>query len=140
RREHGRLVRRRQDAVVPVPLRRRLRRHRAAGRGPVELPGAGRARHRDPRCLGSFWIAYGVLWLLVVTGNLTLPLPGQAFPALAFWCIGLAAITWSGALASLAESVAIFGVLSTLATASTIAAVSLFVGDESWVKVAGWVF
>lgn len=89
---------------------------------------------------GSFWIAYGILWLLVVTGNLTLPLPGQAFPALAFWFIGLAAITWSGALASLAESVAIFGVLSTLATASTIAAVSLFVGDESWVKVAGWVF
>src|SRR5262249_45851889 len=84
---------------------------------------------------GSFWIAYGILWLLVVTGNLTLPLPGQAFPALAFWFIGLAAITWSGALASLAESVAIFGVLSTLATASTIAPVFLFVGDEIWVKV-----
>jgi uncharacterized protein len=89
---------------------------------------------------GSFWIAYGILWALVATGNLAVPPAGVAFPGFAFWFIGLAAITWSGALASLAESLTLFAVLGTLATGSTIAAVSLFVGADSWIKVAGWVF
>jgi succinate-acetate transporter protein len=89
---------------------------------------------------GSFWIAYGILWALVVAGSITIPPTGAAFPAFAFWFIGLAAVTWSGAFASLAESLGIFAVLATLATGSTIAAVAEFVGAGSWIKVAGWVF
>ncbi|HZO62869.1 MAG TPA: GPR1/FUN34/YaaH family transporter [Gaiellaceae bacterium] len=87
---------------------------------------------------GSFWMAFGVLNLLFATGSLTEP--KGAFPALGFWFIPLAAITWSGALAALGESLGLFAVLATLATGSTIAAPALWTGSAGWEKVAGWVF
>src|ERR1700741_1139625 len=51
---------------------------------------------------GSFWIAYGILNLLFASGDLARP--QGAFPALGFWFIGLAAITWVGTAAASAES------------------------------------
>jgi succinate-acetate transporter protein len=82
---------------------------------------------------GSFWMAFGVLNLLFASG--TLVEPKGAFPALGFWFIPLAAITWSGALAALAENVALFAVLATLAAGSTIAAPALWTGSTGWVFV-----
>lgn len=89
---------------------------------------------------GSFWIAWGALYLLDAAGTITLPAEGAAFPALGFWFIVLAAITWSGALASLGESLGLFAVLATLATGSSVFAGALWVGADNWIKVAGWLF
>jgi uncharacterized protein len=89
---------------------------------------------------GAFWISYGILWAFDAAGALVLPPSGAAFPAFAMWFIVLAAITWSGALASLGESLGVLIVLAPLATGATIAGVAEFVGDANWLKVAGWVF
>jgi succinate-acetate transporter protein len=87
---------------------------------------------------GSFWMAYGILNVLAVTGSITLP-PGK-FPGLGFWFLALAAVTAVGALAALAESIGLFAVLSTLAAGSVVAAVAFLDGSSNWETVAGWVF
>src|SRR5215469_10437591 len=51
---------------------------------------------------GSFWVAYGLLQLAFLNGALTQPT--GAFPALGYWFIVLAAITWMGTWAAAAES------------------------------------
>jgi uncharacterized protein len=87
---------------------------------------------------GSFWMAYGILFALSATGNITLP-EGK-FVGLGFWFIALAAVTSVGALAALGESLGLFAVLSTLATGSVLAAIAFITGSSGWVTVAGWVF
>jgi succinate-acetate transporter protein len=89
---------------------------------------------------GSFWIGWGILYLLDAAGTITLPVEGTAFPAFGFWFIVLAAITWSGAIAALGESLGLFAVLATLATGSSVLAAALWVGADVWIKVAGWLF
>src|SRR4051794_11184056 len=61
---------------------------------------------------GSFWLAYGILNLLVAVGVYTLP--AGEFPELGFWFLALAAITGIGAAAAIAESLGLFTVLTTL--------------------------
>jgi hypothetical protein len=58
---------------------------------------------------GAFWLAYGILNILLAAGALTAPTPWYHNPELGFWFFALGAITASGALASLAESVARMG-------------------------------
>jgi succinate-acetate transporter protein len=89
---------------------------------------------------GAFWIAYGVLNILLAAGALKAASPPWHDPELGFWFFALAVITASGALASLAESVGLFAVLSTLAAGSGIAAGALIYGSHGWAEVAGWVF
>src|SRR5437763_15564707 len=58
---------------------------------------------------GSFWIAWGILNLLIVTHRLPLVPPGsKSDPAFAMWFYTLAAITAAGALAAIAESIGLF--------------------------------
>src|SRR3954451_21625313 len=52
---------------------------------------------------GSFWIGFGILELLFATGVIAAP-SGAAFPALGYWFIVLAAITFVGAVAALSEN------------------------------------
>ena len=89
---------------------------------------------------GAFWLAYGILNILVAAHALTPPTPWFHDPELGFWFFALGAITASGALAALAESVALFAVLSTLAAGSGIAAGAFIYGSHGWVQVAGWLF
>jgi succinate-acetate transporter protein len=89
---------------------------------------------------GAFWLAYGVLNILVAAHALTAPTPWFHNPELGFWFFALAGITASGALASLAESIGLFAVLSTLAAGSGIAAGAFIYGSHGWVQVAGWLF
>ena len=89
---------------------------------------------------GAFWLAYGVLNILIAAHALKPPAPWFHDPELGFWFFALAAITASGALASLAESLGLFAVLSTLAAGSGIAAGAFIYGSHGWVQVAGWVF
>jgi succinate-acetate transporter protein len=48
-------------------------------------------------------------------------------------------VTASGALASLAESIGLFAVLSTLAAGSGILAGAFIYGSHGWAQAAGWV-
>lgn len=88
---------------------------------------------------GSFWLGYGLLWLLVATGKLT---PGPTMNmALAFWFIALCAITISGTLGALVEGkLAVTAVLATLAAGSALAAIGLGWEGTGWQHAAGWLF
>ena len=89
---------------------------------------------------GSFWIAFGILNLLVVWGKLPdNPAGSVSDPAFAMWFWTLAAITAAGALAALAENVALFATLAVLAAGSVFLALGLSLGSTGWVKLAGWV-
>src|ERR671933_2457264 len=89
---------------------------------------------------GAFWLAYGILNILIAAGALTAPTPWYHNPELGFWFFALAAITASGFLASLAESLSLASVLGTLAAGSGIAAGAFIYGSHGWVQAAGWVF
>ena len=86
---------------------------------------------------GSFWLAFGLLWILVAVGDLTLPT--ATFPAFGYWFLVLAVITACGAVAAAFENVSLFGVLATLAGGSALAAVFFLTGGEGWKTAAGWV-
>jgi succinate-acetate transporter protein len=87
---------------------------------------------------GSFWIGYGLLQALFVTGELVAPT--APFSELGFWFIVLAAITWMSAVAAMAENVALVGTLAFLAAGSTIAAIANLAGYSGLMLVAGWLF
>jgi uncharacterized protein len=87
---------------------------------------------------GSFWIAYGFLQLAFLRGTLTEP--KGAFPALGYWFVVLAAITWMGTWAAAAESKVIAVVLGFLAAGSTVAAIAEFLGLTGLEILAGYLF
>ena len=88
---------------------------------------------------GSFWLGYGLLFLLVGTGKLQ---TGHTMDmALAFWFIALSAITISGMLGALVEgNGAVTAVLGTLAAGAGAAAIGLGWEGTGWQHVAGWLF
>jgi succinate-acetate transporter protein len=87
---------------------------------------------------GAFWLGYGILNLLVATGDITLPTSGK-FVELGYWFLVLAGITTSIAIASLGESLGIFAVLSTLAVGSAFTAIGFLTTGTGWEQVGGWV-
>ena len=89
---------------------------------------------------GSFWMAYGILWTLIVAGKVTIPANGAPFQALGFWFIVLACITWAGMVAAKVESKAIATVLGFLGAGSTAAAIGELAGVEALRILAGWLF
>jgi succinate-acetate transporter protein len=88
---------------------------------------------------GSFWMAYGLLQLLLVTH--VLHSGGTLDHALGFWFIALAAITFSGMMGALMEgNGGLVAVLGTLAAGAAVAAIAFLdsnTGTEHW---AGWIF
>jgi len=87
---------------------------------------------------GSFWIGYGLLNALFMLGKLTAP--AGPFSELGYWFIALAAISWMGAVAAMAENMALAGTLAFLAAGSTISAIGNVAGHPSLVTLAGWLF
>lgn len=91
---------------------------------------------------GSFWVGFGILQLLLVTG--TIPTPGgSSFPALGYWFIALAAITIMGTIAATAKNLALTLTLGTLSLGSIFAALAQFLGAApgmGWELVAGYAF
>ena len=61
---------------------------------------------------GSFWIAFGILNLLVLDGKIAAP--ALLSPEMGYWFIVLAAITWMCALAAFAENMGLVSVLGVL--------------------------
>lgn len=91
---------------------------------------------------GSFWIAYGVYQLLVAVAVLpATSANADAAVAFGYWFIGLAAITWVGFVAALAENLANSLFLLALAAGSTLLAIGYTVGIPSLVTVGAicWV-
>jgi len=87
---------------------------------------------------GSFWMSYGILFLLVATGHLTVP--GAKWDAIGYWFIVLAAITWVGMAAAGAENKALVTVLGFLAAGSTTSAIGYLTGAE-WLMIwSGYLF
>lgn len=74
---------------------------------------------------GSFWLAYGLFYLLVALRALPIPSASPAVQVgLGYWFITLAAITWVGAAAAMAESAALTAVLAALAAGATLLAIA----------------
>ncbi|GIG95039.1 hypothetical protein Pma05_16120 [Plantactinospora mayteni] len=82
---------------------------------------------------GAFWLSYGLLYLLIAVGVLVQPTP---FVAIGYWFAALAAITWSGAVAALAENIGLTLVLATLAAGATCLAVGQIANISPW-RTAG---
>src|ERR1043165_2875168 len=88
---------------------------------------------------GAFWIAYGILNVLLATHTLAPPTPWYHDPAVGFWFFALAITTGIAAIAALAESLGLVAVLGTLAAGSGILAGAFIYGSHTWAQVAGWV-
>jgi succinate-acetate transporter protein len=88
---------------------------------------------------GAFWLAYGILNILLATHTLTAPTPWYHDPALGFWFFALAITTGIATLGALAESIGIVAVLGTLTVGSALLAGGLVYGSHGWVQAAGWV-
>lgn len=88
---------------------------------------------------GAFWLAYGLLFLLVATGNAE---AGRTFDtAFGMWFVPLAAITASGAAAALLEgNLGVTAVLTTLAVGAAVAAIGLMKQSKGIEHTAGWLF
>jgi succinate-acetate transporter protein len=89
---------------------------------------------------GAFWLAYGILNILVATHALTAPTPWYHNPAVGFWFFALAITTAIMLMAATAESLGLVAVLGTLAAGSGILAGAYIFGSHGWAQVAGWVF
>lgn len=87
---------------------------------------------------GSFWIAFGLLYLLVMDGKIAAP--PVLSPEIGYWFIVLAAITWMCALAAFAESVGLAAVLIVLAIGSTLEAIARLTGTAGVQVAAGYAF
>ncbi len=88
---------------------------------------------------GSFWLAYGILNILLATHVLTAPTPWYHDVPLGFWFFALAITTAVALAAAMTESFSLTAVLGTLAAGSGILAGAFIFGSHAWVVVAGWV-
>jgi succinate-acetate transporter protein len=88
----------------------------------------------------AFFLGLALIFLLATTHTITIPARGAEWQSLGQWMIYMSVVTWTTAFAALARNPAGFLAQATLATASTIAAVSLIVGAPGWQHTAGWVF
>lgn len=92
---------------------------------------------------GSFWMAFGLLFLLVdlhaFPKSLT-PAFGAANPGFAFWFVVLSLITGFGAIAALGESLGLFTVLGLLAVGSGFTAAGFFAPSLTADRIGGWLF
>ncbi|TQM70968.1 hypothetical protein FHX41_4717 [Actinomadura hallensis] len=92
---------------------------------------------------GSFWVAFGTLWLLISVGAYPVALAPQAGTVnqgFAFWWVALAVITGLGAIAALGANLALTGVLATLAAGAGFTAAGWFAPSEWSLNVGGWLF
>ena len=86
---------------------------------------------------GSFWLAYGLLILLVTAG--VLPVTAPFSVAFGFWFIVAAVVTLFGALAALADNLGLFVVLGLLAAGSALLAAGLIGASLATITAGGWV-
>lgn len=87
---------------------------------------------------GLFWLAFGILYLLIGTGALpSLTQLGEV--AYGYWFAMLAAVTFSGALAAMRENLGLSAVLHALWIGAGLLAVGLMTGTPGWEIFGGYV-
>jgi succinate-acetate transporter protein len=87
----------------------------------------------------AFWLGWGVLWILVVAGDATVPRPGETFPSLGMWFMYMAVITWTTAVAALARGLGPFVAQAVVGAGALLAAIDLLSGGLALRHAAGWV-
>lgn len=90
---------------------------------------------------GSFWIAFGTLWLLMGAGVLPKPagLATTHVVGLGMWFVMLSVLTVFCALAALGKNLGLFATLGLLAAGSGLLAAGYIGGFHTTIVVAGWV-
>jgi uncharacterized protein len=86
---------------------------------------------------GAFWLAYGLLYLLVANGTLAAGTVDQNYGS---WFIPLAAISAIAMIGAFADNAAFGALMVALTATSVCAAISYLVGNSTWIKVTGWLF
>lgn len=86
---------------------------------------------------GSFWMGYGILFLLVALHAVTPPTP---FVELGYWFIPLAVFTATGAVVATAVNWGLFWTLATLAAGSASMAYAQIFANTAWTTIAGYWF
>src|SRR5919204_4550961 len=86
---------------------------------------------------GAFWLAYGILNVMLASHVIAAPTPWYHNPEVGFWFFALAITTAIAAVAALAESPGLVAVLSTLAGGSGILAGAFIYGSHFWAPGAG---
>lgn len=92
---------------------------------------------------GAFWLAFGLLFLLVDLGAFPVALApsiGVSNPGFAFWFVVLSLITGLGAVAALGQSLALTAVLAPLAAGAGFTAAGFFAPSTWPIRVGGWLF
>lgn len=88
----------------------------------------------------AFWLGWGVLWILVVAGDVVVPRPGHAFSSMGMWFMYMAVITWTTAAAALARGIGAFAAQALLGAGALVAALALLDGGMPTRHAAGWIF
>lgn len=90
---------------------------------------------------GSFWIGFGILWLMI--GGKALAMPAGAgtthITALGMWFVMLAVLTTLCALAAVGKNVALFTTLGLLSAGSALLAAGYLGGSHTTIVAGGWV-
>ena len=89
---------------------------------------------------GSFWVAWGVLQLLVATHVMAAIPLGAASPSFAMWFVVLTLVTFWSALGALAQNMLLFVTLGVLTAASAVTAAGMWAGSLGTVNAGGWLF
>jgi len=92
---------------------------------------------------GAFWLAFGLVFLLVATRAFPAtmaPSMGPANQAIGFWFVPLCVITALGAIAALGRSLSLAAVLATLAIGAGFTAAGLFAATTWPLRIGGWFF
>jgi len=89
---------------------------------------------------GSFWLAWGVLEIMVSVGVMAPIALGTVSASFGFWFIVLTLVTMWGALGALAQSLGVFVTLGTLAAGSALTAAGFFAGSLGTDRAGGWLF
>lgn len=89
---------------------------------------------------GSFWIAFGILWLMKGAGALAFPATAATYwPAFGMWFVMLGLLTAICALAAVGKNLGQFATLGLLAAGSCLLAVGFLSGTHGWITAGGWV-
>jgi uncharacterized protein len=89
---------------------------------------------------GAFWLAWGVLQVMVAT-HVIPPIPRNAASAsFAIWFVPLALVTFWAALGALAENMWLFITLAVLTAAAAVTAAGFWAGNLGVTEAGGWLF
>jgi hypothetical protein len=89
---------------------------------------------------GAFWLAWSTMMLLVSIHTLPAITLGATNDTFGFWFIGLTLVTFSAALAALAQSGLLVVTLGTLTAGSVLTAIGFWSGSLGADQAGGWLF